>query len=132
MTLSYALSVVFGFLAVVLLLEGIFLLWTDTRSPEAQRIQRRLRVMTIGEHGEADVSLLKQRLLSTMPALQRLLLQLPKVQHLDRLLLQAGSSKTVSHLLITCLLAGLGGILIGTVLRWPWLWALLADRKSVV
>lgn len=126
MTLSYALSVVFGFLAVVLLLEGIFLLWTDTRSPEAQRIQRRLRVMTIGEHGEADVSLLKQRLLSTMPALQRLLLQLPKVQHLDRLLLQAGSSKTVSHLLITCLLAGLGGILMGVVLRWPWLWALLA------
>lgn len=128
----YALFYVFGFVAVVLLLEGLFLLWTDTRSPEVKRIQRRLRVMAIGEHGEADVSLVKERLLSTMPEIQRLLLQLPKVRNLDRLLLQAGSSTTVGHLLIICLLAGFGGILVGLVLRWPWLGAVLLGAALAV
>jgi len=125
MTISYALFVVFGFLAVVLLLEGLFLLWSDTRSPEVKRVQRRLRVMASGDHGEGDVSLLKQRMLSSTPKIQRLLLQLPKVQQLDRLLLQSGSSSTVAHLLTVCLLAGFGGALVGVLLRWPWQWAVL-------
>lgn len=127
MSLSYSLFVVFGFLAVVLLVEGLSMLWSDTNSPEVKRIQRRLRVMAAGDYGETDVSLLKQRLLSTTPSVQRLLLRLPKVHHLDRLLLQAGSNKTVSHLLSVCLFAGFGGFLIATlVLRWPLLSALLA------
>lgn len=125
MSLSYSLFVVFGFLAVVLLLEGLFMLWTDSRSPEVKRIQRRLSLMGVGDHGEADVSLLKQRMLSSTPAIQRLLLQLPTVQPLDRLLLQSGSSQTVAYLLAVCLLAGFGGILVGVVLGWPWLWAVL-------
>lgn len=133
MSSIYASVVVFGFLAVVLLLEGLFMLWTDTRSPEVKRIQRRLRVMAIGEHGEADVSLVKQRLLSSTPAIQRLLLQLPKIQLLDRLIVQAGSGNTtVAHLLTICLLAGLGGILAGLVLRWPWLGAVLLGLALAV
>lgn len=125
MSLSYSLFVVFGFLAVFLLLEGIYIFWTDSRSPEVKRIQRRLRVMTVGDRDAAEASLLKQRMLSTTPALQGLLLQLPKVQWLDRLLLQAGSSKTVAQLLAVCLLVGFGGIVIGVVLRWPGLWTVL-------
>lgn len=126
MSLSYSLFVVFGFLAVVFLLEGVFILWSDTRSPEVKRVQRRLRVMAVGDHGEADdVSLLKQRLLSTTPEIQRLLMQIPKIYHLDRLLLQAGSSKTVLHLLTVCALAGFGGILMGKLLSWPWQLAIL-------
>lgn len=120
MSLGYSSFVVLGFLAVVLLLEGLFLLWTDTRSPEVKRIQRRLRMMAIGDHGAADVSLLKQRLLSNAPTIHHILLQLPKVQHLDRLLLQAGSSKTVAHLLTVCLLAAFGSVLFAVTLRWPW------------
>lgn len=132
MSLSYSLFVVCGFLAVVLLLEGAFVLWRDTRSPEVKRVQRRLRVMAVGDHGEADVSLLKQRLLSTTPVIQRILLQIPKVHHLDRLLLQAGSSKTVLHLLTVCALAGFGGILIGKVLGWPWPWSMLMGMVLAV
>lgn len=121
MSISYALFVVASFGAVVLLLEGLFMLWTDTTSPEVKRIQRRLRVMTVGQHRKADVTLLKQRLLSAAPGVQRVLVRLPKVQQLDRMLLQAGSSNTVAQLLSVCLLAGLGGILLfGLVLRWPW------------
>jgi len=126
MSLTYSLFIVFGFLAVVLLLEGLSMLWIDTRSPEIKRIQQRLRVMAVGHHGESDVSLFKQRLLSATPAVQRLLLQLPHIHRVDRLLVQAGSNQTVAQLLIVCLLAGSGGILIGVVLRAPWLGSVLA------
>ena len=129
MSLTYALFVIFGFLAVVLLLEGISMLWSDTRSPEVKRIQRRLRVMSVGDPGERSVSLLKERLLSSAPLMQRLLLSMPHVHKVDRLLLQSGSSKTVAQLLTVCLLAGVGGLLVGILIRWP---LPLADRKSVV
>lgn len=132
MSLSYSLFVIFGFLAVFLLLEGIYTFWTDSRSPEVKRIQRRLRVMTVGDREEAAASLLKQRLLSTKPELQRLLLQMPKVQWLDRLLMQAGSSKTVAQLLTVCLLTGLGGIVVGAVLHWPVLWTVLVGAALVM
>ncbi len=132
MSISYALFMVASFGAVVLLLEGLFMLWSDTKSPEVERIQRRLRVMTVGQHRKADVTLLKQRLLSATPGLQRLLVRLPKVQQLDRLLLQAGSNKSVAHLLIVCLLAGFGGILAGVLLRWPLFWAVLAGAALAV
>ena len=105
----YALFVVLGFLAVVLLLEGAFMWWSDTTSPEVKRIQRRLRVMAVGQHRKTDVSLLKERLLSATPEMQRILVTLPKINLLDRLLLQAGSSWTVAQLLIGCLVAGVGG-----------------------
>jgi tight adherence protein B len=121
MSLTYALFVILGFLAVVLLLEGLSMLWTDTQSPEVKRIQRRLRVMAVGAQSEDESPLLKQRLLSDTPALQRLLLQLPHIQQVDRLLVQAGSSQSVAQLLMVCLLAAAGGILFAVLLlRWPW------------
>jgi tight adherence protein B len=127
MSLTYALFIILGFLAVVLLLEGLSMLWTDTRSPEVKRIQRRLRVMAVGAHGEDEAPLLKQRLMSSTPALQRLLLQLPHIQQVDRLLVQAGSSQSVAQLLAVCLLVGAGGILFAVLLlRWSWPWAVLA------
>lgn len=132
MSISYALFMVASFGAVVLLLEGLFMLWTDTTSPEVKRIQRRLRVMTVGQHRKADVTLLKQRLLSVTPGMQRLLVRLPQVQQLDQLLLQAGSNKTVAHLLSVCLLAGFGGIMAGVLLRWPLFWVVLAGATLVV
>lgn len=133
MSLSYALFIVFGFIAVVLLLEGAFQLWSDTRSPEVRRIQQRLRVMAVGHHGEEDVSLLKQRVLSTTPSVQRLLLQLPKIHLLDGLLVQAGSTTTVANLLSLCLLVGFMAVLIAVIaLGWHWLAALVAGLVLMV
>lgn len=132
MSISYALFIVASFGAVVLLLEGLFMLWSDTTSPEVTRIRRRLRVMTVGQHRQEDVTLLKQRLLSATPGLQRLLVRLPKVQQLDRLLLQAGSNKTVAHLLSICLVAGFGGVVASVLLRWPLFWALIVGAVLVV
>jgi len=125
MSISYSLFVIFGFLAVVLLLEGLFMYWSESASPEVLRIKRRLNVMAVGSHRQSDATLLKERLLSLTPGVQRLLVMVPKIQQLDRLLLQSGSEQTVTRLLTTCTLAAVAVMLIGVILSWSVAWTLL-------
>ena len=62
MNLSFALFVVVGFVAVVLLIEGLFVYWNDTKSPEVRRVSERLRAISAGGHSDAtELKLLKQR-----------------------------------------------------------------------
>ena len=120
MNLSFALFVVVGFVAVVLLIEGLYVYWSDTKSPEVRRVEQRLRAISAGGKTEQEVlQLLKERMLSHSPTLQRLLLRVPRVHQLDRLMQQAGDSNTVSHVLGVCVLLGFGGWLVGVLLRWP-------------
>ena len=76
-----ALYLVFGvflFIAVVLLVEGAYLMWNTSKGPEAKRIARRLRLMSAGTSLAGDeVSILKSRMLSETPIIERLLLQAP-------------------------------------------------------
>jgi tight adherence protein B len=88
--------IVLAFVAAVLMLEGLYLTWNAYKGPEAKRIERRLRAMSAGGSGGAEASILKQRMLSESPPLQRLLLELPRIHELDRLLLQSGSNWSVS------------------------------------
>jgi tight adherence protein B len=109
---DYALFVIVGFLAVVLLIDGIFLLWVDTRSPELQRIKQRLRTMATGEAGVTSSALVKQRLLSEIPAVHQWLSRVPMATRLDSLLLQASSSQNLAQLLAVCLLGSAVGLLL--------------------
>ena len=104
----YYLFVILGFLAVVLFLEGAYLVWNASRGPETKRIEARLRAMSAGA-GSRESSLIKQRLLAKTPALERMLLQAPRVHQLDRLLLQSGLQLTVAGFLGLTLLAALTG-----------------------
>ncbi len=98
------------FLAVVLLIEGVYLTWNSSKGPDAERIARRVRIMSAGTHGdEQNISIVKQRLLSASPAMQRILLRVPHVGRLNRLLLQAGLSWSVAKFIGISLLAGLAG-----------------------
>ncbi|MES2153075.1 MAG: type II secretion system F family protein [Pseudomonadota bacterium] len=92
------------FISVVLLLEGAYLAWNSSRGPAAERLARRMRTMTAPD--EASASMIKRRLLSTSPALQRTLLQLPRVAQLDTLLQQSGLPWNVARLLGYMLLDG--------------------------
>ena len=70
-----ALYLVFGvflFIAVVLLVEGAYLMWNTSKGPEAKRIARRLRLMSAGasQAGE-ETSILKSRMLSETPSIER-------------------------------------------------------------
>ena len=121
MNTTFALFVVVGFVAVVLLLEGLYVYWNDTKSPEVRRVGDRLRAMSAsGKTETGELKLLKQRLLSESPGFQRVLLSLPRARQLDKLMEQAGDNNTVSHLLGVSAVLGLAGLLICLVLRFPW------------
>jgi hypothetical protein len=80
----YYLFVVLAFLAVVLFFEGMYLAWNAYKGPEAKRIEKRLQAMSAGVSHQN--SLIKQRLLAQTPAVERLLLQIPRIHQLDRII----------------------------------------------
>lgn len=103
--------VILVFLAVAGFIEGAYLTWNAYRGPEAKRIEHRLQAMSAGAK-TVDAPLLKQRLLSDAPAIERLLLAVPRLHLLDRLLVQSGSSMNLATLLGVALalaLAAAGG-----------------------
>jgi tight adherence protein B len=115
----FYLFVVLFFIAVTLLLEGVMIWWNTTRGPEAQRVARRVRLMSAGMHKDDGdgPTLLKKRLLAEAPALARVLLQVPRVHQIDRLLEQSGLSWTVSRFLGFSLLSAIVGFYVGMLLQ---------------
>jgi tight adherence protein B len=102
-----AVFLVLAFVAVVLLLEGLYLYWNATRSPEARKIEQRLHALAAGAvPRDEGASILKERMLSGVPALQRLLFAVPRLRALDRVLEQSGIRLTVSRLLAVSLCTG--------------------------
>jgi tight adherence protein B len=89
---------VLAFVAVVLLIEGLYLLWNATRSADARKLEQRLHVLAAGAAPSQESSILKQRMLSGVPRLQRMMLSLPRVRGLDQLIEQSGMRLTVTRL----------------------------------
>jgi tight adherence protein B len=122
--MPYVLSVLV-FVAVVLLVEGAYLWWNDVRGPEAQRMERRLQMMSAGWHDEQNTSVLKQRMLSSSPGVEKLLLRLPRIHRLDRLLEQSGMPWSVAQYLVLTFALVLGAVL-GTAMVTKSVWVLFA------
>jgi len=116
----YSLFVVLGFLAVVLLLEGLYLAWNAYSGPEARRIQRRLQVLSAGGSDIVAAPLIRKRLLSDVPAVERALLLLPRIHGLDRFLLQSGMTLTVAGFLAIAAAVALVGFVAAVMLGAPW------------
>lgn len=113
--------VVFLFAAIILGIEGLYLWWMSEHGDAAQRIARRLQLMsgsqgTAGRPGER-ISILKQRRYSSRALLDRLLHRLEPAHGLDRLLVQAGVKWSVGQFLAWSGIALLGGLLVTG--RWP-------------
>ena len=127
MDMLYLVFGVFLFIAVVLLVEGAYLMWNTSKGPEAKRIARRLRLMSAGtsQPGE-EVSILKSRMLSQTPAVERLLLQAPRIQHLDRLLEQSGLTWSVAELLGLMLVSAVAGAAVALYFGMTFFLALIA------
>jgi tight adherence protein B len=115
----YYLFVVLGFFAVVLFLEGAYLTWNAYKGPEKTRIAKRLQAISAGGSSGQGTTLAKQRLLAKTPELQNLLLSIPRVQLLDRLLLQSGLDLSVAGFLGITVVAALLGVLVAVFLGMP-------------
>jgi tight adherence protein B len=109
------------FIAVVLLLEALYTGWNSRKGPEAKRLERRLRVMSAGGYSDTQqISILKERLLSDSPFLQRVLMGIPRMQGADRILEQSGLPWSVSKFLFFTLVFGVTGYLLATWRHMPW------------
>jgi len=109
--LSMSFFPIFGimaFVAVVLLFEGLYMMWNSYKGPDAKKIEQRLRALSAGSDMSQQASVLKTRMLSQVPAIERCLLAVPRISMLDRVLLQSGSEWTVAKLLFISLLSLLG------------------------
>jgi tight adherence protein B len=108
----YAFTVML-FAAVILLIEGAYLWWSGTHGGGAQRITRRLRLMSGGVAGEREsVSILKQRRYSANDWLDAYLHRRRLAQAIDRALLQSGLRWSVAQFIG----ASLGGMLLAALL----------------
>lgn len=96
------------FAAVVLFLRGLYLLWNSYRGAAAKRIEQRLAALSASMDKTADAQFLKQQMLSDIPALERMLLELPRAQRLQRFIHQGGLNWSVSKLLMSSF--ALGGL----------------------
>lgn len=95
-----------AFVAVVLLVEGLYMLWNSYKGPEAKKIGQRLRALSASSDTGERAAVLKNRLLSGVPAIEKLLLALPRVNNLDRFIEQSGLDWSVAKLLWISLLVG--------------------------
>ena len=94
------------FVTVLLLLEGLYLIWRSYKGPEARTIEKRLQALSAATDRSSQAHLVRERMLSGVPWMQRVLLTLPRVHRLDRFILQAGLDWTVSSVLLICSMLG--------------------------
>ncbi|WP_198087924.1 type II secretion system F family protein [Variovorax sp. E3] len=90
------------FVTVLLMIEGLYLLWRAYKGPEARKIEKRLQAFSAAIDRTQQAHLVKERMLSDVPWMQRMLLTLPRAHRLDRFILQAGLEWTVSSFLLAC------------------------------
>jgi tight adherence protein B len=110
--------VVFLFAAIILGIEGVYLWWVGAHGAAAQRVARRLQLMSggAGRTGER-ISILKQRRFSRHELVDRLLHRIAFAHRIDQLLLQSGKNWSVESFLLCSGAALLAGIFL--VARWP-------------
>ncbi|KQW57297.1 type II secretion system F family protein [Variovorax sp. Root411] len=103
------------FVTVLMMIEGLYLLWRAYKGPEARKIEKRLQAFSAAIDRTSQAHLAKERMLSEVPWMQRMLLTLPRAHRLDRFILQAGLDWTVSSFLLAC---GVLGVLVFFATMW--------------
>lgn len=104
------------FVAVVVLIEGGYLLWRGMHEEGVIKINKRLKMLSAGgAHGkEVLQSLLREKRFSDVALVNNLLIKVPRLHSLDRALEQASINISVSQFLViqTTAVAVVAGILL--------------------
>jgi tight adherence protein B len=94
------------FVAVILLLEALYLYWKAKRGPQARQLEKRLKSFTEAPDAKHRAPLLKERKLSDVPMIERFLAGMPRAEGLQTFIHQADLKWTVSRLLLSCVVFG--------------------------
>lgn len=117
---SFLVLVVLVFVALVLLIESIYVTWRAHRGPKAMKLKSRLNALSATSDHTSQTRLLRQRMLSELPPMERVLQSLPRLRQLDRSILQSGLTWSVSTVLLSCLaLFAAGWAAVAMVLHQP-------------
>lgn len=100
------------FITVVLLLEGLFYFYRSSLSPEARRIQQRVRRGEIRATVTKDIKILRSRNLSGVASFRKVLESSAQINFIERLLRQADSQLSVGVFLLLSALLGISGIMV--------------------
>ena len=110
--------IVFLFAAVILGIEGVYLWWVSTHGASAQRIARRLQLMSGNQGRSAErISILKSRRFGRHDLVDRLLQRFRFAHRLDRLLVQSGIAWSVERFLLCSVATMLAATYL--VMQWP-------------
>ncbi len=118
------LQIVLIFIAVVLLIEGLFLLGRIRWNPEKRRIKAQLRQLSGEPYGRQEISVVRQRIMSDIPWFNRFLLNIrfPLIFQLERMAVQANLPFPLGvYLLSSVFLFGIGFVTASAVVSWLWL-----------
>jgi tight adherence protein B len=81
------------------------------RNPDRGKIRERLRDLPSGKNAKGLPDIIKKRVLSDVPFLNKVLAHIPRLQRLDRLLLQANAQYRLGVFILLAVFLGLAGFL---------------------
>jgi tight adherence protein B len=120
MNYAFYAFVILVFFSIILLIEAGYFWWQSKHSSEAKRVENRIRMMSAGGHGnDTTMSILKQRELSTSRLLTRMLLSVPRIQMVDRWLVQSGVNWSVGKLVAYTVVPPIVVCVVGSLIYVP-------------
>lgn len=99
------------FVISVSVLEISFYAWRTIRNPNRSIIRKRLKRFSSSIYGNEVSDITKKRVLSTVPLLNRILLQITGIQSLERLIEQANAQYPVGFFILLTIVLALSGFL---------------------
>lgn len=104
-----------SFVAVLLVVEGVYFLYRGLREEGTIKMSRRIKAISAGGiHGKEALDIIRRRVFSEIPTLNRILISIPRLHALDRVLEQSGVGINVSRFLGMQLL--LSAVMVGLLL----------------
>ena len=114
------------FISAVLLFEGVYLIWRSRRGKEAVRVQQRLDRLPRARAAQSQRTVLKERKLSAVSVLERLMRSMAPALRLEQRIIQSGLHWTVARLLLSSAAAAVAGCAVAAVTTHSLYIALLA------
>ena len=106
------------FIVLVIVVELLIYGYKNMRSPNRAKIRKRLRKSVYAEDNQAGTDILRKRVLSEIPFLNRLLLKTPGILKLDNLISQANVTYPMGFFILLALFLAVLGFLVGnTVIK---------------
>ncbi|MES2784564.1 MAG: type II secretion system F family protein [Pseudomonadota bacterium] len=124
---SFLVITVLVFVAFLLLFETLYFLWRDARGPRALKLRSRIDALNASRDHSGQTRIVRQRVLSELPTIERYLQSVPRMRALDRMIHQSGLPWTVAKVLLASLsIAVIGWLIVSVELRQSHMWGALA------